>query len=239
VNAVMPGFRSVQSLLTPGPTECGRLFRHTLVIPGLGEMLGNSGQETPLDILRWAYREYYRQLQLLQWKRPASGHWALKWPGHLVCLEILHETLPDAAIVQTHRDPGRVIPSLGQLAARFAFFLSDQRWQRLPRDLMVFCAKVIGRAMEARRRIPADRVLDVSYQRLVADPLAVVREIYDYFGYGYTEEFDRRAKQWLAEHPRPERAKRYHDLGQFGIDRETVRAAFASYCEHYKIEPEK
>lgn len=238
VDLVIPAFRSVHALLTAGPAECGRLFRHSFVLPGLGEVLHGPGQETPADILQWAYRQYYRQLQLLQWKRPASGHWVLKWPGHLYSLEILLETLPGAVIVQTHRDPCRVISSVGQLAASFAFPLSGERWRSLPRDLMTFGARVVARAMEARQRIPASRVFDVGYQRLVADPLAVVREIYDYFGYCYTPEFDRRAKQWLAEHPKPERAKRYHDLGQFGIDPQTVQAAFSRYSERYQVEPE-
>ena len=222
-----------------GPWECGPLFRNTFLMPDVGEDLRRWRDGLSTDQLEWAYREYHRQLQLLQWQRPAPGHWLLKWPLHLVALETLLKTLPEAVVIQTHRDPYQIIASFCQLIAHLGFFLSDERWETLPPELVAVTADMLIRAAEARRRIPANRILDVHYQQLMADPIEVLRRIYDHFGYRYTDEFERRARQWLAEHPRRERAAGYYDLEQFGLDRAGVERAFAPYCEYFGIESEK
>ena len=111
--------------------------------------------------------------------------------------------------------------------------------QTLPPELVAITADLLGRAAQARPRIPPGRILDVHYRELMADPMGVLRRIYDHFGYRYTNEFERRARTWLEEHPRRERATDYYDLEQFGLDRAGVEKAFAAYCEQYGVEPER
>ena len=61
------------------------------------------------------YRWHRAFLQLLQWHQP--GRWMLKSGAHLWALPALLAEYPDAVLVQTHRDPLRVVASLSSLFA--------------------------------------------------------------------------------------------------------------------------
>ena len=63
-----------------------------------------------------AYRWHRQFLQHLQSRHPAD-RWVLKSPGHIWCLDALLAEYPDALLVQTHRDPLRIIASLGSLVS--------------------------------------------------------------------------------------------------------------------------
>ena len=66
-----------------------------------------------------AYRWHRMFLQHLQSRHPAT-RWVLKSPGHIWCLDALLAEYPNALLVQTHRDPLRIIASLASLVARAA-----------------------------------------------------------------------------------------------------------------------
>ena len=89
--------------------------------------------------------------------------------------------------------------------------------------------------MEARQRIPADRVIDVQFRDLMTDPLRVLRQIYEHFGYPYSDELNARVEGWLAKNPRRERSGNYYDLEQFGIERSEVVQAFSAYSALYQV----
>ena len=55
-----------------------------------------------------AYRYHRLFLQHLQSRHPRP-RWVLKSPGHLWCLGALLDEYPNALLVQTHRDPLRII----------------------------------------------------------------------------------------------------------------------------------
>jgi hypothetical protein len=65
---------------------------------------------------RPAYDYMLRLLKLVQWQKKRRGEtgerWVLKSPAHLHNIDLLFEVMPDAWIVQTHRDPLQTIPSL-------------------------------------------------------------------------------------------------------------------------------
>ena len=238
IKRAYPQINTLHVIEANGPQECGPLFRNAFFFSPFQQQLARWADEIPYERLEWAYQQYHRQLQLLQWQRPAQGHWLLKFPMHLIALDVLLKTLPEAVVVQTHRDPVRVVPSFCQLTQNLAFFFGDARAQALPREVQDLIAVVVRRAMEARQRIPAERVIDVHYRQLLTDPMGVLRRIYQHFGYHYTDELESRAQRWLAEHPKRERAGNYYDLAQFGLDRAELEQTFAEYSAHYQIEPE-
>ena len=73
---------------------------------------------------RQAYRYHRIFLQHLQ--SGVSGQWLLKSPAHLWTLDALTETYPDAVIVQTHRDPLKVISSVSALTNHLRRMASDE-----------------------------------------------------------------------------------------------------------------
>lgn len=232
-----PQFRELYILEPNAPVECGMLLRNTFLprpffASDLRQWLDTLSAETQ----EWAYTEYYRQLQLLQWRSPAPHHWLLKSPEHLLALDAVLKVLPEAVIVQTHRDPAQVVPAFCQAIGRFGFFFSDARRGRLPQEVMTFTVQVLHRAMEARQHIPPSRIFDVSYGRLVADPIGVLRELYHRLGYHYSGEFENRVQAFLRQHPAPERDERYYDLEQLGLDRATLDQSFAFYSQTFGLE---
>ena len=58
---------------------------------------------------------FRRAIQLLLWQRP--GRWLGKTPHHLENLDALLDVFPDAKIIQTHRDPVRVVASYASMMA--------------------------------------------------------------------------------------------------------------------------
>ena len=61
----------------------------------------------------------------------------------------------------------------------------------------------LERAMQARRDARVDeRFVDVRYQELLRDPMAIVRRIYDRFGMTLSVEAEARMQRFLARHPK-------------------------------------
>ena len=79
-----------------------------------------------------------------------------------------------------------------------------------------------------RRSMAVDRLqspqnfIDVHYAKLVADPIAVARRIYEQFGYRYDVEFERKMREFIAnDRSTPVRPHSY-GLEQFGLSQRGV-----------------
>src|SRR5206468_1597581 len=129
------------------------------------------------------YRWHRAFLQLLQWRH--SGRWMLKSGAHLWALPALMAEYPDAVLVQTHRDPLRVVASLSSLFASIRSTASDDASiADVASEWAPAIADALDRSVDARLdgTIAADRVLDVSFSQYMPDPIRVVRSIYEHVG---------------------------------------------------------
>ena len=109
-----------------------------------------------------------------------TGRWLLKAPAHLFGPEALLATYPDARIIQTHRDPLKVLGSIASHCASLRQAFSEDidledigaTWSRL-------WALGLERTLEFRSANPVleSRFLDVRYAELVSDPFAVLEGI--------------------------------------------------------------
>ena len=88
------------------------------------------------------------------------------------------------------------------------------------------------------RAAAEDRFLDVHYKDVVRDPLGSVRRIYEHFGLEFTEELNRRAQKWLADHPRGKHGEHRYTLEQFGLTRDYLHERLAFYSERFQVAPE-
>ena len=189
------------------------------------------------DFVRWLdkddldglYEYARRQMQHLSWKVRAD-HWVLKAPAHLYSLPPLLRAFPDAAIIVTHRDPLQVIPSICSLAAGFRSIQTNRLdLRRLGAEFAEAMAVGPERAIAARATLDPSRFFDVSYDRMVADPIATVRQACAHFGYDFTPEYESRARRYLLENPRHKHGAHRYRLEDFGLDEETVNRHFAAY----------
>lgn len=186
------------------------------------------------------YREHRQFLQHLQ-RGFRRERWVLKSPAHSAWLPQLLQVYPDACIVQCHRDPAKVLPSLSSnLAALRRLFsdhveVSDFGMARLQAESLAVVSRVRGQPGVA------DRFIDAHYLDVQADPLAVVRRIYAHFNLPFTAEADAAMKSWLAQDrdSHAQGARHSYNLEQYRIDLGEIDEAMGPYMRQYGIQLER
>lgn len=150
-----------------------------------------------------AYRWHRVYLQHLQANQPPQ-QWVLKSPAHMWCLDALLDEYPDAVVIQTHRDPLKVVASVSALVAHLRQMASDQTSvadaaEGFADDIFVG----LDRSMDARDNgtLAPDRVVDVRFTDFVADPLATIKRIYEQLGLELTADAEARQRSFLDAHP--------------------------------------
>jgi len=189
---------------------------------------------------RPAYAFHRRFLQHLQSRRP-GGRWVLKSPGHLGPVEALLAEYPDALLVQTHRDPLKVIPSVASLEYTLRGAASDAvSAAGVGAQQLELWPRLLEQGIDARDRDPGldRRVCDLHYHEIAADPIACVRRIYAHFGLELAEPALARMRAYLAAHPRDEHGVHRYSLEMFGLDAESVSKRFERYRTRFAVASE-
>ena len=204
-------------------------------IPEYGRWLHENGS-------RNAYAYHRRTLQNFTWQRRQrhpgrQSQWLLKMPFHLMELEALIETYPDALFIQTHREPTRFMGSWNSLVERVRSMSSEPRSRSdLGAEQLTFMSGMLDKAVRFRRNHPEleERWVDVDYQDLVRDPLALVRDIYGRFGWSLEETAVKSMLSWQLKQAGKRRTETRHqyDLQDFGLAPDKVNEAFASYLDY-------
>jgi len=218
------------------------LMFNTFVCPGflmMGHVPGYEQwlRELPFEEHVAVYREYKSQLQLLQWRCPGT-RWLLKCPAHLAALDALFHVFPDASVVQTHRDPAKVVPSLCSLFAMFRGMSTNVvDPQAMGPQVAESTAELVNRSMRARDKTPY-RVFDLAYTELVNDPVRSVHRIYGSFGYECDDRMEAEMKRWLGENPRHKQGVHRYGIDQFGLDIPAIERLFGAYCDRFGVSRE-
>jgi hypothetical protein len=99
---------------------------------------------------------------------------------------------------------------------------------------------LLAQGMDARDRHPEreERILDLSMQAVVADPIACVERVYAHFDLPLSEVARDRMQAYLARHPKDEFGVHRYSLEAFGLEQEAVDAAFKGYRERFAVESE-
>ncbi|MEJ2132056.1 MAG: sulfotransferase [Gammaproteobacteria bacterium] len=242
VDRIAPEFKKIHPIGAELPQECIAMsaqafrsiqFHTTNDVPSYQRWLDGADLEP-------AYRYHRRMLQQFQALMPTE-RWLLKAPGHLFGPGALFATYPDAHVIQTHRDPLKVLGSVASHCASLRQAFSEHvdmadigtTWSRL-------WAIGLERTLEFRRTHPAhaSRFLDVRYAELVSDPLAVVQRIYAHIGLAMTEAARAGMARYLAEHRQGRHGRHEYRLADYGLDPEREWSRFETYAQRYGIERE-
>lgn len=178
---------------------------------------------------RPAYEHHRRTLQHLQWRTP--GEWVLKWPKHVFSLDALLHTYPDARIVWTHRDPGRVLPSVVDFVGtirRGASPLYDPG--RFANEWVTLEEIGLLRAMNVRERVGDEsRFYDLPYNDLISDPVSAVTGIYEHFGIAVDDETRKRVAEYQTRNPQDKHGRHHYTPEQYGLDADRLRERFGPH----------
>ena len=212
----------------------------------LAQDFAHSGWEAQLHVpsySRWyaqhpmgaAYRRHKRNLQLIGSSTPEK-RWLLKDSTHLFDLGGFLEVYPDARIVHTHRDPLKLIPSVCSLCwsvrealnegeERLAFGTPTQRlWER-----------AIQGTMAVRERSDPRQFYDLQFRDFVADPLATIQAIYEYFGLEWSPDAEAAMRDWQAHAPRGKHGTHDYRFEDWGLSEESIREGFADYVKAFDV----
>jgi len=238
---IVPGFLAFHPMGALVGQECVRIFAGQFC-----SMIFSVQYRLP-TYYRWllyeadhaaAYRFHRVFLQHLQSGVP--GQWLLKSPAHLWQLDTLAREYPDAVIIQTHRDPLKVISSISALTNHLRRMGSDE-------TTVAECAAqsyeevVHGLHKEMALRdsgaLSADRITDVRYSDFVRDPYTTIKAIYERLGRELRPETEQRMRDFLAAHPGDGGGSRY-TWADTGLDADEVRERVRGYQDRYAVPTE-
>ncbi len=241
---IIPGFTDFHPLGARLAQECVRMtggdFRSMIFptqydVPEYNRWLLYEADMAP------AYRWHRIFLQHLQ-SRHGSDRWLLKSPAHLWCLGALLDEYPDALIIQTHRDPVRVISSISALVALLRRMSTDH--SSIPRAAELFSEDILlglDRSVAARRdgTVPADQVVDVQFGEFMDDPFATIGTVYDRLGLSFSAEAEAAMREFLATHPGDGGGggSRY-TFADTGLDAQEMRERSRAYQEYFDVPSE-
>jgi hypothetical protein len=195
---------------------------------------------TDADIV---YRWHKRMLQALQWKQPGRRWFGKSATYHLTHLPALMKHYPDACIIQTHRDPLRIMSSVANLLRAFYWQRSDKDFDApVFENLMVgeMTAKLLEGVMDDRDRgvVPPSQIVDSRYQDLMTDPAAAIAKIYTAFGMEFDDAAASRIRDYLAFKPKHKHGvHRYTPMSAAQIAEN--RPWFRRYQERYDVANEE
>jgi hypothetical protein len=232
-----PGADSVYPIRARTPHECVAIQSYTLLSEEFVSLCRIFNYEAFLhsaDLVP-VYRWQKRFLQYLQLRRQTK-QWVLKSPDHVLGLGELMSVFPDAVIVQTHRNPIDTLGSAIQLAKVLEglFGRVGSRGQIGIRE-----ARALADGMESitsyRRAHPelAGRFIDVKYDDLVSDPLAVVRRIYQQLDLRLPDVAAERMQRLAAIRSRYKRPRFCPALTDLKVGGPAEKRLFEAHCSRF------
>ena len=240
LHAINPRIPIVHKEEADGATECiavlnqdfkSLLWEAMTNVPSYGEWLGTTSH-------RSAY-EYHRSvLQVLQ-SGGVRGRWSLKSPHHVLRLDEVVATYPDARIIVMHRDPVVVAGSVCSLISTLSSTFSDAdhttyiaaHWT----DVLEQSYAALNTFRDCR---PDVQIVDVQYAELAADPVDTMAGIYAAFGDELPGQALAAMDEHLAARPKGHFGAHTYSVTDFGLDPGEVAERFAPYTQRYAIRPE-
>ncbi|MGQ0824514.1 MAG: sulfotransferase family protein [Actinomycetota bacterium] len=244
VDLVIPNFRAMHPMGALLPQECVRItaldFRSMIFptqfrVPSYAKWLLFEADMAP------AYRWHRLFLQHLQSRHP-TDRWVVKSPGHIWSLNALMGEYSESLLVQTHRDPLRIIASLGSLVSTLRSLATDDT--SIPTVAAEFAEYVIeglDRSVKAREdgTVPADCVIDVQFAEFMADPFVTIRGIYDRLGMVLTDATERRMRAFLAANPQDKHGKHSYTFAATELDEREWRDRAHRYRDYFDVPSER
>lgn len=235
-----PSLKAIHLMTADGPDECRHLFLQSFL-----DDTFDSNATIP-SYTKWfaaqdmhpAYQRHRDILKLIQ-SSGTNRRWVLKYPAHMRNLRTLLEIYPDACIVQTHRDPSRVLPSICSLVAGWRGLYEDGvdrhaigRWQ------LDMWAKLINTAMEVRKTGNPAQFYDFSFKELITDPIAALQRMYAYFGLDLTADAERRMRAWHEANPQGKHGGHHYTAEEFGLSDAAIGERFNEYLKRFAVPKE-
>jgi hypothetical protein len=226
-----PLILQIHPMQARAPDECHWMMRHSPLTamfyqaPEYWAWLKQLG-DRELGELYSHYRLQVQHLQLFCRRE----HWLSKASTHLHFMPVLFEVFPDAHVIRLHRHPLHAVPSLCSLVAGYRKLFSPRvDHSEIGATILDMFADGMRRSMVFGQSANRQQIIDIRYDDLVADPLAVIRRIYAQFGYRFSAEFERDLTRVIESERTAVRSRHGYSLEQFGLSRDQVIERSSDY----------
>jgi hypothetical protein len=175
-----------------------------------------------------AYQRYKRNLQLIAAGNTDSPErrWVLKDPSHLWAPEAVLKTFPDACIIQLHRDPCALIPSVASLVYTSRQMIEpDIDKHRVGRRELKQWSQLLNNLDRFRQANPSVPVYDMRMEDLQKNALAEIGKAYQHFDIALSDAAVQGIQTWQSNKPKSSGAHRY-TAEEFGLSAAEIKQAF-------------
>jgi len=223
------------------PQECGEILGYSLESDIFMDMFFIPSYEEWLEKrdTRHAYEFHKNFLRHLQWQSPVR-RWVLKSSDHIRHIKTLLEIYPDAYMVFLHRDPVKVLQaSSSQQTLLKRLFSCNLDPVALAHEETRSLHDKTKKIMMIRdsNTVRTDRLMDVRYMDLSADPVGTVRAIYERFGFLLSSEDEARMAAFADSERNGHRSEKF-SLSDFGLNAEREYPSFEAYSRRFNVERE-
>ncbi len=196
-------------------------------VPNMDSLGSHSFQ--PKDLKRWKFViDWFFRALTYHTGKPLI----IKSPPHTGRIGILAEMYPEAKFIHMVRDPRKLYPSTMKLWRALS---ETQGLQCRPNDEAIhrFVIDAIHRMYDSfeldRQKIPANRIIDVHYETLVADPMSTVARIYEQLEIGNSEF----VLQKIAERSQADKEYRVNEHASSDELEKIIQRDWSSYAKLY------
>ena len=207
-------------------------YDHTAYLPSYREWF----DAQPMDRV---YRWYHDVLKLIQYPN-TDRRWILKYPPHMRCLKELFAEFPEACVIQTHRDPARVVPSYASLLAHFSAVYEENID---PAAIGALSAKLwsdrLAKGIQDREELGREsQFFDLHFRDVLSDPVGSVAKALTAFDMELSHEAIDRMTAWNDGHQPGRHGVHDYTAKTFGLDAAELSDRFSPYRERFGVPAE-
>ena len=234
----IPELMSIHPMSIDQPDEeviiLGQLFSSSMIestyfVPDYAEWLFEQDA-------RPAYDDLITILKSLQWQDAGrtGKEWVLKTPGHLMALDRVLDTFPDATIVMTHRDPVSTVPSYCSMeASLYKMGSTDISNAEIGHFWMGRLKAWLDHFMTVREQAGSNRFVDVNYKDQLSDPIAEASRVLEATGVPMSDDIRNGMADWIEANRREHRAPHQYAIEDFGLSKDQIIREFSKYREAF------
>lgn len=237
LHQMAPDVASIHDMRADEADECRLLLLQSfanVTLQSLGPAVPQYEQWLYTTEFDEVYRRYADNLRLIGLNN--SAQWVLKDPSHLWAPNTLLQTFPDARLVQTHRHPRHLLPSVASLVYSMGkMVVPDLDKHAIGQRELKQWSCVLNNLAEVRAANQYLPVCDVFMSDLIREPMLELARIYDRFDIEMTAEARSGIEHWIGRVSGQNPVAHNYTLEEFGLSEDAVCEAFSTYIEYFDI----